>query len=186
MSRATSPRERRLIAVLVLTTVMAAAYYLVVAPIVGGFRSRAEQREALILQHSHNLRTITSIPRLRHQADLRSIAAATFVFEVANADADAGRERLKDRLQAAIERAGGEFRIGDDSEARPGWARARASARLTLPQLAAALTSLQNTQPWLIIESVTVTANDALVTGQSSHMDVDIDASIPLRLAAVR
>ncbi len=184
MIRPTSPRERQLIALLVLLAIIAGAYYLVVAPIVAGFNTREEMRDQLALTYLHNLRTVSAIPSLRREAEDQRSAAASFVVNAPNIEA--GREWLKDRLQRAIDSAGGEFREGNDAEGRAGWARARASARVTLPQLTTALTRLQNQPPWIIIESVTVTATDAVVTGQSSTMDVEIEASIPLRAAAAR
>lgn len=184
MMRPTSPRERRLIALLILTGAVAAIYSLIVAPVLDGFRARAMRRDALMLSYLHDMRTIAAIPRLRRQAELQKQAAEPYRIDVRTVEA--GREWLKDRLQTAVERAGGTFREGGDGEGRPDWARARVSARLTLPQLIGTLARLQNDPPWLVVEFVTVTANDALVTGRPSQMDVDIEVSIPLRLAAAR
>ncbi len=184
MIRPVSPRERRLIALLILTAILVAIYYLALAPVVAGFSTRGERRDQLALTYVHNVRTISTIPNLRRGAEAQRTVSTSFVAIAPSVEA--GRELLKDRLQRAIEGAGGEFRESNDAEGRAGWARARAAARLTLPQLTAALTRLQNQPPWLIIESVTVTANDALVTGQSSTMDVEIEASIPLRATAAR
>lgn len=182
--RPVSPRERRLIALLILAAMIAGAYYLVIAPITAGFDARAERRDRLALAYVHNLRTLSAIPRLRREAESQRGAAASFVLGVPNRDA--GREWLKDRLQRTIDGVGGEFREGNDAEGRAGWAQARASARLTLPQLTTALARLQDQPPWLVIESVTVTAGDAVVIGQSPTLDVEIEASIPLRAAAGR
>jgi len=182
--RSMSARERRLVALLILTAIIAAAYFVVIGPIVTGFAARAERRGQLTLRYVHNQRAIGSIPRLRRQAELQRGVTDAFVADVGNAEA--GREWLKDRLQRTVDRVGGEFREGSDAEGRPGWARARGAARMTLPQLTAALASLQNEPPWLIVETVSVTADDALVTGQSSSMEVEIEAAIPLRSAAVR
>ena len=182
--RPTSVRERRLIALLILTALIAAAWFLIVAPIVAGFQARAERRDRLALTYTHNQRTIAAIPRLRREVELRRVATAAFVAGMPHAEA--GREWLKDRLQRAVDGADGEFREGGDAEAPPGWARARASARMTLPQLAVALTRLQNQPPWLIIEAVSITAGNVIVPSQSPVMDVEIEVSIPLRAAAAR
>lgn len=184
MIRATSPRERRLMALLILTGLVALAYLGVVAPIMAGFAARAERRDQLTLRYVHNLRTIGSIPRLRRQAEERRRAIGSFVIEARGVEA--GREQLKERLRRAIERAGAEFREAGDGEGRPGWVRARASARMTLRQLTATLDQLQNGPPWLVVETLSVGANDALVNGQLSTMDVQIEVSIPLRPASAR
>ncbi|MBO9579633.1 MAG: hypothetical protein J7498_01930 [Sphingobium sp.] len=179
-----SARERRLIALLILTALGALIWMLIVAPLMNGFTTRQERREQLALQYQHNLRTIGGIPRLRRQAERE--AKAIVDFQISSANLEGGREWLKARVQRAIEKSGGEFRDAGDAEGRPGWAKVRATARLTLPQLAAALEQIQNAPPWLIVETVTITANDALVTGQSSSMDVQLEASVPLRAAAAR
>ncbi|WCM28035.1 type II secretion system protein GspM [Sphingomonas sp. QA11] len=171
-------------ALLILTALVALVHLAIVSPIVGGFATRTERREALTLRYAHNLRTIGSIPRLRRRAEQQRDSIGAFVIEARNVEA--GREVLKERLQHTIEHAGGEFREGGDGEGQPGWARARASARMTLPQLTATLDQLQNSSPWLVIETLSVAANDALVTGQSSTMDVQIEVSVPLRPATVR
>lgn len=184
MMRPTSSRERRLIALLILVGIVALFWFGIASPIIAVFSARTERRDQLALQYVHNLRTIGAIPRLRRKAEEQRAAIRTFVIGARNAEA--GREWLKDRLQQAVERSGGEFRDAGDAEGQPGWARARASARMTLPQLTAALARLQNNSPWLILEGLSISASDALVTGQSSSMDVQIEASIPLRPATSR
>ncbi len=182
MMRPTSTRERRLVALLALIAVLAVLWFALVSPIINGFSARAERRDQLSLRYAHNLRTIGSIPRLRRNAEEQRAAIRAFMVSAGNVED--GREWLKGRLQQAIEQAGGEFREARDSEAQPGWARARASARMTLPQLTAVLGRLQNDPPWLVVENLSVSANDVLVTGESSSMDVQVEASIPLRSAA--
>ena len=184
MTRVMSARERRLVALLVLTALIAAVYLLLVAPIVAGFASRAERREQSGLRYVHNLRTIASIPRLRRAAEQQRGAVDLFVVDARSIEA--AREQVKDRLQRAIESAGGAFVEGADAEGRPVWARVRGVARMTLPQVTGALARLQNEPPWLVVETVGITANDALVTGQSSAMDIEIEISLPIRPAAAR
>lgn len=184
MMRPVSARERRLVALLLLVALVALVWLCLIAPILDGFSARAARREELALLAVHNQRTIAAIPRLRRGAEAQAAAVRNFVADARTAEA--GREQLKERLQRAIERTGGEFRDVADAEGQPGWARARVSARLTLPQLTATLAILQDSPPWLVIETLSVGANDALVTGTSSAMDIDIEASLPLRPAAAR
>lgn len=182
--RPVSARERRLVALLIFAVLVAGFYFLLVAPIANGFAARAAARERLALRYVHNLRTIAAIPRLRRQAEQQRGTLDRFV---ADADSvEAGREWLKARLQRAVDRTGGEFRQGDDAEGRPGWARARAAARMTLPQLVALLGGLQNEPPWLVVETLGVTGADTPIPNPSAPMDIEIEASIPLRPAAAR
>ncbi|RIA46316.1 type II secretion system (T2SS) protein M subtype b [Hephaestia caeni] len=184
MMRPTSSRERRLLALLILMALVAFVWFAIVSPIVDGFSVRAERREQLNQRYLHNQRTIAAVPRLRRQAEEQRQHMDVFVLGAANAEA--GREALKERLQRVVERVGGEVRAAVDAEGESGSVRAGISARMTLPQLIAALDQLQNTPPWLVLETLSVTANDALVTGQSSSMDVQVEASIPFRPAAAR
>lgn len=184
MMKPVSARERRLVALLVLMAMIAFAWFAIVSPIASGFTARAERRQQLHLKYAHDVRTIASIPRLRRQAESQSLASRQFTVDVANPEQ--GRDWLKDRLQRAVERVDGEFRDVVDVDGREGWARARVTARLTLPQLTGLLTQIQNAPPWLVVESLSIGANDALVTGQSSTMDVQLEASIPLRSTSAR
>ncbi|CAM8663174.1 type II secretion system protein GspM [Sphingobium sp. H39-3-25] len=184
MIRPTSPRERRLVALLILVALIAVLWFAIVAPIAAGFSTRAQQREQLNLSYLHNQRTIASVPRLRRQAEDARRNIEAYVIGAANAEA--GREQLKSRAQRIVERSGGEVRGVGDAEAEAGWARASIAARMNLPQLVSTLDQLQNNPPWLIVETVSVDANDALVTGQSSTMDVQIEIAIPIRAAPAR
>lgn len=182
--RPTSARERRLVAILLLVAAIALPWFAIVAPILDGFATRAERRDQLALRYAHNLRIIASIPRLRRYAEAQRAAVRAARIEAR--DAESGRLWLAARVQQAIEQAGGTFREGADGEGRGGWAKVRVAARMTTPQLVAALGRLQNDPPWIVIDSLSVTANDALATGQSSDMDVEIEASVPFSPTAAR
>jgi hypothetical protein len=186
MNRTLSPRERRMVALLILMALFALVYLAVVAPIASGFAARDARREQLLLRYQHNVRTIASIPRLRRQSEQRRAASRAFVLPAH--DLESGREALKERLQRAIEAGGGEFREANDGEgeARPGWAQARATASTSLGQLTATLARLQQDQPFLVVDTLTVGADAALTTGRPSALDVQIEASIPIRPGIAR
>jgi general secretion pathway protein M len=182
--RPLSRREARLIALLILVALIALLDLMVVAPIVSGFTDRAEQRELLLARYSANDRTIAAIPRLRRRAEAQGHALARFTL--AAADSAGAAQNLRDRLQNAVTAIGGDFRGSADAPAAPGWASAHVDARLTQPQLAALLTNLENSPPFLIVNSLSVSADDALVTGTASTLDVQIEASVPVHLSAAR
>jgi hypothetical protein len=184
MNRPLSAREQRLVALLILTGLIALVYFAVIHPIAAGFAARDARREQLLGTYAHNVRTIASIPRLRRRAEQQRASITAFVLPARNVEA--GREALKDRLQRVIEAAGGEFREGADGEGPAGWVQVRATARMTLPQLGATLARLGDERPYLIVDTLTIGADTALVIGQSSAMDIQIEASIPLRPAPAR
>lgn len=182
--RALSLRERRLVAVLLLIAALACIHLLVIHPILSGFAARAEKREALMLAYQRNARIIAGVPRLRREAERQQATLARFTLAAPNAES--GGELLKERLQHAVEAAGGEFRGAEDKTAPSGWVRASAGTRLNAGQLAQLLVSLENGQPYLVINSLLVTADEALITRGPSQLDVQIEATLPLRAAAAR
>jgi general secretion pathway protein M len=182
--RTLSARERRLVAILLLIALLALVQLAVIGPIVSGFTSRAERREALLLTYQRNARIIANIPRLRRQAE-RQRATVGRVTLPAGA-AEPGGEMLKERLQHAVEGVGGEFRGAEDVTAPAGWVRASVGTRLTASQLNKLLASLENSQPYLIINSLLVTADEALIAKGPSQLDVQLEATIPLRATATR
>lgn len=182
MSRAISSRERRLVAVLILTALLALCWFVAIAPIIAGFAARAQAREALALRYAHNVRTISTIPRLRRRAEAERAALAPYVLPVRATEQ--GREWLKSRLQQVIAQPGGEMREATDAEAPDGWAAARATARLSVPHLVGILRRLDSEPPWLVVRSVTIGTNDPALA--RSGLNVQVDVAIPIRAAVAR
>jgi general secretion pathway protein M len=182
--RALSRRERRLIAMLLLVALVALVQLAIIGPIIGGFSARAERREALRLTYQHNAGTIAGIPRLRRLAERQQ--GLVDAFTLAAPSSEAGGELLKERLQAAVEKAGGEFRGSEGIVAPRVWAGARVNARLSQPQLVALIAALENARPYLVVSALLVTADEALLVRGPSQLDVQIEATIPLRAAATK
>lgn len=176
--RPTTPRERRLVAIGLLVAAVALVQLAVIGPVLRGFRAGAEDRAALQLAYQHNVRTIAAIPRLRRQAERQRGDIARFV--IAAPDAGVAGDLLKERLERVVDAAGGEFRTSDDADAPPGWIGARADAKLTLDQLTRVLARLQNDPPYLVVDSLDVAADDALVDGHLDPMDITLGVQIPL------
>jgi general secretion pathway protein M len=170
-----SPRERRLIAVALLLMALVIVYYGVISPIVGGFADRAAQREALTASFARDERVIDQMPRLRRQAEAQRSQSGR--FEIAAIGEAAANERLGYALSSAVTAVGGELRGIEFVAAAPKSARARLAARLTLPQLVRLLANIQNQPPLLVVESLTVAADEAAQTGHLGLMDVTVELS---------
>lgn len=184
-TRSLTPRQSQAAAVAILLVVLAVVAFLIVGPLIAGFQQRAAQREQFALQYGANARNIAAIPRLRRMAGAHEQLLGDFLLEAPDA-ATAG-EALRQRLQAAIVALGGEFRGGEDiAPSAAGQAAVRVTARLSEGQLSQLLASVQNSKPYLTITAVVIGADEALVTGQASALDVQIEASIPYRPAAKR
>ena len=176
-ARSLSPRQAQAAALLILLGLLAFVAFVIVGPLVSGFQERAAQREQLALQYSANARNIAAIPRLRRMARAHEQLLGDFVLEAPDA-ASAG-EVLRQRLQTAIIALGGDFRGGEDiPAAAAGQAAARITARLSASQLNQLLANAQNSRPYLTITALVIGADEALVTGQTSALDVQIEASV--------
>lgn len=184
MMRRLSRREARLVALLIFAVALAIIYAAIVNPIVTGFTDRAEQRQTLIRRYEINGRIIAAIPRERRLAEVRTRTAADYTL-TANDSASAG-EMLRARLQTQVLASGGEFLSGEDMTAPAHTAAVRVSARIGWPQLLKLLASVENSLPYLTISSLAIGADDALVTGQATKLDVQFEATIPFKPAAAR
>ncbi len=182
--RTLSPREARLVAILVLVALIGLVWLLVLGPVLGGFAERSTQRDELTTRLAANDRMIASVPRLRRVAEARERALGS-VIQIAP-DAASANGALRDRLQAALVATGGSFRGAEDLPATRTRVSCRLRARLSPEQLNRFLVLIQNTRPALVVTSLVVGGEDALVTGRASDLDVQLEASVPVRLAASR
>ena len=182
--RALAPRESRLIAVLVLVAALALAYLVAIQPLVGGFADRASAREALLTRYAANNRTIAAIPRLGRQAAAHSRQTAHYTLIAA--DRTAAADQLRDRMQSVANAAGGEFHGAEDVTAAPGTVAARVAMRVPAGKLANVIAAIENAPPYLTITGLAVSADDALVSGTASNLDVKLDIAIAFRPAATR
>jgi Type II secretion system (T2SS), protein M subtype b len=182
--RTLSARERRLIAVLILAAVLAAGWLLIVAPVVSGFSEREARRGALRQQYQTNQRIIGSIPRLRRQVERQRDSLGSFAVTAATPAAASLSQQ--ERTQRIIENAGGEARTVEEVEATASDVRVRASALLSLDQVAIVLSRLQNEPPYATIEALDIAADQAVISGKLEPMEVSFEVSVPVILAAPR
>lgn len=167
-----SPRERRLVAALLLVTALAAFWYIIAAPLVGGFSDRGEQRADLRANYARDERAIGQIPQLRRYADRQRRDRTRFQY---TATLTAAQAALKEQLSTGVTTVGGELRSAQDLPPATGVIRARIDSRLTMNQLDALLVRLGNAQPLLVVESLTVAADESLQTGHLGLLDVRLE-----------
>lgn len=168
-------RERRLIAVALLLGALLLLLYGIILPVIGGFTTRAEDRDALLQRYALDERAVMQMPSALRAAKLQQRDMAR--FRLTGATATLAADGLKERVGGAITATGGELRVIEDVAASPGTIRIRGDARLTTAQLSNLLVALQKSEPLLIIESLSVSADQALQTGRSGPMDVRLEVS---------
>ncbi len=170
-----SQRERRLLAGGLLLAALMLAWLLVIAPILGGFADRAEQRDELALRYALDDRAIGQLPSLRRAAERQRRDRARFA--IAAPDPAAAAERLKERLSATVIAAGGEVRIVEDLPRAGNVVRARLDARLDPLQLATVLTRLSADPPLLTIDTLNVATDAQAVVTRAGPMNVRLETS---------
>ena len=181
--RPLAPAERRLLAVGILIALVGVVLLGVIALVIAGMASRAEERRELIATYVRNQRVMAGIPIWRAQAVQQKSTAANFAI-VAPTGALAA-EMLKQRITRMTNEEGGAVDTiseiqGDVPE---GWVRVRADLQLTMSQLYKSLTRLESEAPYVVVGYVSVAAERASKTGHAAPMDVRIEISAPVRLS---
>ncbi len=179
-----SARERRLVALLLLVAAIAGLWLIVVAPLAGGFTARSDEREALRATYARDDRAIAQIAQLRRHADRQRRDRSRFQLVAPNLAA--GQAALRQSVTARIAAAGGELRSIQDLPAPPGGVRARVDCRLTLAQLETLLVRLGNALPLLVVDGLTVAADESLQTGRLGPLDVRLEIAADLAAPAPR
>ncbi|MEO0031001.1 MAG: hypothetical protein RIS94_759 [Pseudomonadota bacterium] len=182
--RPLSPRERKLVAVLILVGAIALVLLAVIGPIVDGFAARDRQRMLLGQTFHANERRIGAIDALQAEAERQQSAMQALLMTAPNAD-EAG-EALRERIEAVAEAEGAQVKASEALPADGTWARAAIDARMSHAQLATILARLNALRPALATDAMTVIADDALTNYKSDLIDVRLEASAPFLLARQR
>jgi len=176
--RPLSPRENRLVALLILVGLVSLVLLVIVGPLIGGFRDRAQQRDTLAARFQANDLRIASLRTIQARAEEQQ-AEMRKLFMVAP-DGDEADETLRERIEAAAQSVGANVKA---TEAIPGSvegsARASLEVQVSEAQLASLLTRLNQLKPAVAIETMTVTADDALTNLKSEAINVRLEASAP-------
>jgi hypothetical protein len=180
--RTLSARERKLIAIAILLAASVMLWFAAIAPVLRGFTDRVEQRAQLRSDYQRNTRLINAIPALRRRVEKQKSVQAQFVLTAPTATL--ARDKLRERLRRDFAAAGGEVSAVQDLPAQPGQVSAWVQGRMTLQRLQQLLVSINDTPPYLITESLRVSADRALETGHLDIMDIRLEVSIPISPAA--
>lgn len=175
--RPLSPRERKLVAVLILVLAVSLVLMLVIGPVVSGFTERAARRDALVQTFHANEQRIGSLNALQAEAE-RQVGEMRALF-MAAPDPDEAGESLRARIEAAALEAGADVKASEALPADDGWARAALDVRLGHTQLAGLLARLNALKPALALDGLTVIAEDALTNPKSDVLDVRLEATAP-------
>jgi general secretion pathway protein M len=179
-----SARERRLVAIALLVAVLAAAWLGVVSPILHGFAERAQTRASLLTAYDHDQRLLDAIPSWRAQAEAQKKSAPAYAL-YAPSQVQA-REILKQRLASTLATQGAPPTAVQDAEGElpPGWIGARADTQITQSQLLASIRQLESEPPYVVVEYISINADQAFHTGRAGPLQVRLEISQPFHLSA--
>jgi general secretion pathway protein M len=172
-----SARERKLLALGLLVAAFAAVWFALIAPVIDGFAQRSAERRDLLALYQRNQHLIDAMPTLRAQAEAQKRSAAAYaIFAPSQAQ---GQELLNQRLTVAMTYGGGSPPAVQDvqTDIPSGSIGARADAQLTLPQLVASLRRLESEEPYVVIERLSIGAEQAAHTGHAGPLDVRLEVS---------
>jgi general secretion pathway protein M len=176
MTRLT-PRERKLVAVGLLVLAVAVIWLGLIAPVVGGFARRAVERRELISTYERNQRLLAAAPGWRVQAEMLKRTSAAYAISAASQGQ--AQELLDQRLMASTTHDGGRMPVVQDlqGDLPSGWIGARADAQLTLPQLIASLRRLENEEPYVVVQHLSISAGQV----PSGPLDVRLEVMAAFR-----
>jgi general secretion pathway protein M len=174
-------RERRLVAIALLVALIAGLWYGIANPILGGFAARAEARERLVEERGRQLRLMGSAGVWRQQAERQRQTMELFALRAPTAEAAA--EAAQQRITAAIAAGGATVKSLHEEAGSPGRVRLRAELQLNLAQLSATLRRLEAQKPYIIIEKLTVAADETTEAAKPAPLDASVDLAIPYVLA---
>jgi general secretion pathway protein M len=176
-------RERRLVALAILIALLAGLWLGVAAPIADGFGQRQAERQTLLAAYRRNTRIIDSVAAWRVQAEAQKRTQGAMAL-IAPSDVQA-REALKQRIAAAILAVGAERPTVQDVQADlpAGWIGARADAQLTQAQLNDSLRRLESEQPYVIVNYLSINAEQAFRSGHAGPLEVRLELAVPFRPA---
>jgi general secretion pathway protein M len=174
-------RERRIVAVGLLVTLLALVWLVGIAPVLAGFAKRQQTREKLRTEYQTEQRLLAAIPAWRLQAEQQRASAVRYAY-AAPTDALAS-DLLKERIARVVNAQGGVLKAAQEIPAdnQGGWVAVRADLQMTMNQLYETLTRLENEDPYVAIDTVSVVADEAFKTGHLAPMDVRVEVSAQFR-----
>lgn len=178
--RALTPRERKLVALAIALMLLTACWLVVVEPVIDGISDRATQREQLRAEYARDLRLAAGFETWRGQLAEQKSSADRFAIGGATQQLAAGT--LSTRIQRLVLEAGGtvkSLQTVDDASSEE--VRVRAGVQLTMEQLYRTLKQLEVGVPYVVVEYLSVGADNALQSGHLGPMDVRLEVSAQYR-----
>ena len=165
-------RERRLIALAILVGLIAAAWLLVVSPVLAGFSTRREARAAAAEELTRDARLIADFGAVRGR--LAALHQAGGVYAITAPSAAVAAEAARARVAAAVGAAGGLLQAVREQPAARGL-RLQADMRIGLADLIGLLRRLEQDRPCAAIEGLSIAAPEATGSDGAAPLEVRLE-----------
>lgn len=184
MMKAMSVLQQRLLALALLLVFAAAAWLLVVLPVIDGFADRSVVRDDLLAAYARNDRMMAGIPAWRMEIKQQKKTQAPFALEAPSLEM--GHEILSKRMSQTVLGVGGTILStqGVRTKLPPNWIGEQSDLQLSISQLAQLLTRFQNEEPYVVVDFLSVGVIPPSQPGGLQRLAVRIAISAPLRLGS--
>ncbi len=175
--RPLTQRERRLVALAILTGLAALVWVGVIDPVVVGAIRRAQDRQDLQEQVERAERLAAILPNLRSSAARQTAQTRQYVIEAASPIQAA--ELLKQRIGTVMQDEGGKVKSVQsvDESGKDQWVTVRADIQATHDQLIRAIAKLEDEEPNAVIDSLSVAADRSAATGRLEQLEISLGVS---------
>jgi len=181
--RALSSREQRLLAIGLLMCVVVGTWQLLIQPLVDGFAERSETRADLLGAFALNDRILAGLPVWRMEAEHQAQTAARFTISAPTTNV--GSEYLVQRISRTVRAAGGAVLSTQViyADLPQHWIGVQSDLQLTVSQLNAVLTHIQNEEPYVVVDFLSIGINPPRQLGGAESLTVRIAISAPLHIS---
>jgi general secretion pathway protein M len=180
--RPLTARERRLVAIALLVAAIVVFYLGLAAPLWRGFADRGVERERLLDEISVSGHLIDQAEFWRAQAARQKTDADAFAM--AAPTREAAVEAATQRIDGAVVSQGAVVKTIREQTGGAGLIRVRVDLEASLTAFVASLKLLENQKPYVLVEKLSISADQAATAGRLSPMEISIDLAVPYRVVA--
>jgi hypothetical protein len=179
--RTLSPREKRLIAFAILAGLVVGVWQCVLWPTIDGFLARDDERQKLIAEYQSNERILAGLPGWSAQAREQARTASFYAISAPNESI--AIEILSQRLTRNVTAAGGSVvnTVPVPEKTLRGWIHVKSDMELTVGQLYAVLTRIQNEVPYVVVGHLAVDAHPGASRDEPQSLSVRMDIFAAVR-----
>lgn len=176
-----TPRERKLVALAILAAILAGLWFAILDPLAGGYLRRQDERERLTAQMAIDNRLVANLPGWKAAAEEQSRTAGDFTLIAPTAAL--ATEALKEKVIAIASAEGATVRQSQavTDGVTDHWVRVRTDLRLTHRQFHGCLRRLASEAPYVVIDFLSVVADQSATKGRLEPLDVSLVVSADIR-----